>query len=657
MREPLPQANSGNYDRPHRPWTCGRDADGDPCAFGPNSGGVCPALAECKPVEVGGQWRCDRPEVRGGPCDSNGEQGPTDDGQCCRAFSCQPVRNLRSLRGILVRMGCVFALGVLLMVLGSGFRNKILAPGPLSSSHAGMLSGASWENRCTACHAAGDQSTVALLTSLVSSNVGTTQSSKCMNCHEKTIDTQLALAAHNLPGDVLAGLSGQMNSQIPNELACAVCHQEHHGASHSLAAMDNNKCQSCHTQKFESFATNHPDLGIYPYVRRTPIAFSHTTHAGKYFVEKNRSFTCQQCHTEDVATGVQLTVDYANACGECHDADIQTATTGGVELFALPSLDIEALDIEAFDSNTLDVEARGDAGHAIANWPEGATGDFDGKLPAVAKLLLAEDPQAREAMNMLGADFDFFDIDPDDADHLTAAAQLAKSIRELLQRLASPPAAEPESKLLAGFREDIAQRAVAAWFAGDTPHSGEQTTPRPGDWFVESGNYSLRYQPTGHADPVLKAWIDAVVAIPEASLRDALLAEFTGPNAPGRCTSCHSVEQQTALANGPSSGLGVNWRPHDRRWDPRGFTRFSHAPHLLQKELRDCSACHTINPTANTSGNYAGHNPMAFVSDFQPLSKAACVNCHAKTAVGDSCTQCHNYHVQEVGRTAKSVDR
>jgi len=534
-------------------------------------------------------------------------------------------------------MGCVFAVGVLLMVLGSSVRQKILAPGPLSAGHAGMLSGANWENRCTACHSAADQSTVALLTSLVSSEVGTTQSSKCMSCHEKTIDSEFSLAAHNVPSQVLASMSGQTNNQTRRELACAVCHQEHHGVNHSLAAMDNNKCQSCHTQKFESFAANHPDLGIYPYVRRTPIAFSHTTHAGKYFAEKNREFTCQQCHTEDVASGVQLTLGYANACAECHDSDIATATTGGIELYALPSLDIETLR---------------DAGHAIEGWPEAATGDFDGKLPAMAKLLLSADPKAREALTLLGADFDFFDIDPDDPAHLQAAADLAVATRALLNRLSSQPSTEvktDEAALLLGLKGDIVQKAEQAWFVDDSAVSDEAPAPVAGDWFADNGNFSLRYQPKGHADPVLKAWIDAVVAIPDASLRDALVAEFTGPNAPGRCTSCHSVEQREPLSASSPGGLMVNWRPYDRRWEPRGFTRFSHAPHLLQTELRDCSSCHTINPTADTAGNYAGRNPAAFVSDFQPISKVACASCHAKTAVGDNCTQCHNYHVQDLG--------
>lgn len=638
MREPLPQPEGDKYDRPNRPWTCGRSAEGDPCAFGPNPRGVCPALAECKPVEVAGQWKCDRPALRGGPCDQNGQEGPTDDGHCCRAFSCKPVRNLRSLRGILVRMACVFAVGALLMVLGGSTRNRLLAPGPLSSGHAGMLSGARWDNRCGACHSAADRTTASLLASLVSSEVGPAQSDKCMACHEKTISSEFSLAAHNLPAATLAGIAGNDHMEPQRELACAVCHQEHHGPSHAIAAMDNRRCQSCHTQKFDSFASDHPDLGMYPYARRTPIAFSHTTHAGKYFAEKNRTFTCQQCHVEDVTTGVQLTVSYANGCAECHDSDIEMATSGGVALFALPSLDVDALN---------------NSGHAVDAWPEEATGDFDGQLPAITRLLLSADPEAREAMRLLGPEFDFFDIDTDDPAHLQASANLARALQHLLDRLYVDPSAKVKStgaELLAGLSSETVNSAVAAWFASSQVPSTSQQSTEPGQWFVDHASLSVRYQPTGHADPILKAWIDAVVSLPDVPLRDALLLEFTGAKAMGRCTSCHSIERASTSSltgiNQATGGLMVNWEPHDRRLEPRGFTNFSHAPHLLQVELRDCTACHTVNPTADTTSNYTGYNPKAFVSDFQPVSKATCVSCHVKTAVGDSCTQCHNYHVK-----------
>jgi hypothetical protein len=37
-----------------------------------------------------------------------------------------------------------------------------------------------------------------------------------------------------------------------------------------------------------------------------------------------------------------------------------------------------------------------------------------------------------------------------------------------------------------------------------------------------------------------------------------------------------------------------------------------------------------------------------FVSEFKPLTKRQCAECHTKTAAGDRCQSCHNYHVETV---------
>jgi hypothetical protein len=285
---------------------------------------------------------------------------------------------------------------------------------------------------------------------------------------------------------------------------------------------------------------------------------------------------------------------------------------------------------------SLDVETLADAGHRLDHWPDRATGDFDGQPPAMMKLLLAGDEKARAAMQLLGADFDFFDIDPDDGAHLLAAADLATATEKLLAALASDKASQPATR---GLTSSLVNAARQAW---STEGSEKRTSPQPGTWFVDDVSLSIRYQPTGHADPVLKAWYDAVVTEAAPWLREALVAEFTGPSAPGRCTTCHSIDSTPE-----EGGLVINWHAHERNQQPRSFTRFSHAPHLLPMELRDCAACHAINHTANTANNYGSHNPAAFVSDFHPVSKATCAACHNKSAVGESCTQCHNYHVEQ----------
>jgi len=82
------------------------------------------------------------------------------------------------------------------------------------------------------------------------------------------------------------------------------------------------------------------------------------------------------------------------------------------------------------------------------------------------------------------------------------------------------------------------------------------------------------------------------------------------------------------------------------------FTKFSHGPHLILPQLADCTACHALDKSGEATA-YVGWDPHAFVSEFQPLSKRACVGCHTSTAAGDRCQSCHNYHVEtvEVWRT------
>ncbi len=522
------------------------------------------------------------------------------------------------------------------MLLGSNWRNELVVPGPLCSHHAQVLRGAGWENRCNACHAAGNQSVGGWLSAVVENSVGPTQSDKCMVCHDKTLATEFALSPHNLPDEQLLKRHGESHGNVPRELACSICHQEHQGADHAIAAMDDARCQSCHTQQFESFATDHPELGIWPYDRRTPIAFSHTTHEGKYFAEKNQPFACLQCHVEDSTGNVQKTLSYKVACAQCHDEEIATSLAEGVAMLALPSVDLDTL---------------AEAGMDLGAWPEMATGDFDGALPAMMKLLLDSDPKARKARELLGADFEFYDIDPDDPEQLQAAADLTLAIKQLLSRLAN---SDPNSD--ANLREQarppirLAMHAWKQWMeeaSAPPERRDEEDLPRtPGTWFLENRNLSIRSQPTGHADPVLRAWIDLAASTSDPEMRETLLKELAGPHAPGRCGTCHSQDQ------GPSGQILFHWRSHDRRLDPRGFTRFSHAPHLLQAELRDCTACHRIDTQADTSGNYTGLSPGVKVCDFEPMSKATCANCHTKSVVGDSCTQCHNYHV---GRPLETV--
>jgi hypothetical protein len=605
----------------------------------------------------------------------------------------------------------MLAAGIILVILSGSWRDRALAPGPLTASHAQILDRVMDESRCAACHVAGEEGVAGWTVSLVAAHANRpSQSQRCMECHRTTISVEHALAAHNLPAAELQRITTARAAEAPRtspgwmnaafspggQLACSICHREHHGPDFDLAAMDNDACQSCHQQQYESFATDHPDFGSWPYERRSRIAFNHASHASQHFAEKNQSFDCRSCHREDRAHTVQLTDSYEAACASCHDERIATSVAHGVPMLVVPILDVDALRA---------------AGHDIGKWPEQATGDFDGRLPAPMKLLLAADPAAAEAMHKLGDDFEFADVDPDDPQQLAACAVLANAIPRLFADLSAAGSREVRTRLeaaldhaipnaegnalVAGLSTDTI-RGAAAWMTGpvaettpspvpvrdrerefETASSGHPRLDRQhpglgiqhqippstslptqtlngianlsyapaGEWFLDEVTLSVRYRPAGHADPVLTSWLDLLASAPAGTrlpLIGAALKELSHPTAAGLCATCHSIEQTS------SQRLAINWCAYDGEGTTRSFTKFSHGPHLVLPQLADCTACHSIDTRASDVNAYAGSDPHRFTSDFASISRRQCAQCHTATAVGDKCQTCHNYHVNDI---------
>lgn len=640
MRRLFADFADGPYDRPNQRWVCGAASETCACPFGPSPQGKCPELAECQPIKQDDRWECNRPATRGGPCDQT-DGGPTPDGQCCRVTKCTPHLSHRARRGRLV-LGLVLLIGgVLAITYGGPWRTEVLAPGPLTQSHAQLLALGDWDNRCAACHVEGDRPLLVLAAgSLVGArDTQHSQSQLCMECHKKQISADHAVLAHGVPADRLG------DSDAPT-VACAACHQEHHGVLHDLTAISNQRCQACHKQRYGSFA-EHPEFASWPHGRRTRIVFDHVSHSGKHFVNAQQDFNCAACHVEGPQVQGMQTLGYEATCAACHDASITASTGDGVPLLALPMLDTAALAEQGFSVDT---------------WPDAATGDFDGHLPAGMKLLLADSPALGRLLDRYGAAFSFYDIDPDSEQDAQDTQQLVADLRALLEqlqtegqsavvtrleRLARRTLTPDERRaLVAGLPVDLVQQAVADWFgaAAGEQHStpADEVARHPGGgWFKNDVTVSLAYAPAGHADPLLKSWIELIASLgpQHQTLRESALAELATPTSPGQCLSCHSVERDAHDA------LLVNWTAYDRGDQPRGFTKFAHGPHLTVSQLADCQACHQMDATADVSAAYASDDPHAFVSHFSPITKAMCADCHQPHAAGDSCIQCHNYHV------------
>lgn len=729
MSEPGPYEAANQYERPNQPWVCGFASAGHACAAGPTARGRCPALAECSPKRDGDRWQCNRSTLRGGPCD----EGPTPEGRCGHVQKCRPIRSLRAKRRLFIAACALAAIGGAAILLCSGWREHALRPGDLAQQHAQILEGAAGKSAsCGACHAAATQSVAGWTVSLVATDNGLpTQPQLCMNCHAKSIRKDLSLAAHNLPAKYLeqfksgrqkaGSLAGTVDSpavsagsvrQVSVEpsgvpvaptrdgsaiyvdaatsIACAACHREHHGPKADLTAIANDACQACHQQRYESFAADHPDFGVWPYVRRSRIAFNHAAHRGKHFVEKKQTFDCRMCHVADASGQVARTASYEAACASCHDEKIAASIGRGVAMFTLPIMDVEAIK---------------KAGLEIGPWPKSATGDFDGRLAVAMKLLLENDKAATDAMNVLGPGFEFQDVDPNNTIQVSACATLAKSIRSMFSDISQrgPVAArdrlmpplnhsvrEPDvAALLAGLSADTFRGAAgwlpqldvgkAAWPAVEKPRIlkkkyfgargtddmeryqpeikqvSEESSPNyapTGTWSCDEATLSIRYRPVAHADPVLTAWLELLAGTPHLEqwpIATAMFKELTKSTAAGLCATCHSVEQTG------SGAFVVNWRAMPNVKSQRGFTKFTHDPHLVLQQLSECTSCHTVDDAAIAVTAYADNDPRHFVGDFKPITKRQCAECHTHTAAGDSCQSCHNYHVETVESWRLSV--
>lgn len=726
-------------------------------------------------------------------------------------------RSLRSKRNTFTISVTVFTIGTLLILFNSPFRNEFVVPGSLVSSHAQILAGQG-ADRCAACHDAAELSFSSWVKDAFTggSVASKCQSEFCMKCHEKSISREFALNPHNVDPSVLRKRTSQfkhvsfdarMAFKAPvnanNELACSTCHREHHGTS-DLSALTDQQCQTCHVENYHSFETDHPEFTTWPVLRRARIAFDHSSHSLKHFPDKKKQFDCTQCHIDDGHKNVKLLASYQKSCSQCHQEQILESGRDGLAIFALPMLDLEAIQ---------------NAGQDIGSWPENATGDFDGKLPPIMRLLLTADEQVAELLAQSGSDFDLADIDPTDSESVLNACKVVWSIKYLLHDLSVQGSAAIRkrletaldknvtpvelARLTAELNEPIFQDAVRRWLPGlnleVTQHrwgvntkigwlpdeilayqdtdTDEQLAPNPllglieplggaperevpmpvikhapdtqshnatdgvlpmqtviqnqhvdpandpallainplrdrmksklktddsspvlpqvtnaptpsqgllsqnnnepkaalktppegklpnqaassnpaveiirgavpvvakGGWFRDDSIFQVSYRPGGHADPCIQSWTDLIASLPDANVRvetSELFKQLTNVNGIGLCRSCHTVDQLD------DDSFQVNWIPEYRDITRRGFTRFAHGPHLIQPLLQNCTHCHELDETLSNSQSFVEFDPSNAMSNFKPVKKSNCSNCHHKDRTNNGCTQCHNYHV------------
>jgi hypothetical protein len=553
------------------------------------------------------------------------------------------------------------------MALSGSWRNELLAPGPLSSHHAQLVADNPTMG-CAQCHAAASASSAAWRRHTTGEQpLEPSQTTLCLACHKKSIEAEVALAAHTMPLGVLEQVAGVADDPARSArrdpaapLACSACHREHQGTEHDLAAVSDQACQACHRKQFHSFAEGHPDFGDWPYGGATRIAFNHASHQLKHHPEKKIDFKCSSCHVDDADGQRQLTLGFDATCAACHNKAIATSMADGMALASLPMLDVDALRA---------------AGRDVGPWPADASGDFDGALPMPAKLLVAADPRGAAALAKLGAEFDFFDVDVDDPEQLAAAADVVFVFKELLadvsqrgqqaivrrlERLMGRRLAPAEREaLVGGLSPDVIDAFAGRWFAATPPaaptgedRQAQRERVAAGGWVRDDLSFSLRRHGIGHADPWMRAWLEAIAEAaggPHAVVAEPLLEAALKPTAVGQCGSCHTLRRDAA------GKYAIQWYALRTDDEPRRLTRFAHGPHLTDARLSDCQSCHSIAAQA-AAADPAAVTPTFSDADFAPLAKAACVQCHTAAVAGDSCTQCHQYHSRP-GSAELAADR
>ncbi len=618
------------YERPNFRFRCGRESRWDkPCHQGPNPDGSCGGTTECTPFKnKQGRYECRRPTSTGGSC----ADGPLPDGSCSeRHPPCVPRLTLRACRERLAffTFSLVFALIGFLLVFAKGRSETFspLNPGPLSQKHAEFTK----EQGCVSCHAAHRLGTMGWFKAAFTRSDLTAQ---CMSCH---VFGGPERKAHNANFPARPDL---------RDTTCVMCHTEHKGSTSVITKLSDAQCTSCHTAKFTSFSEGHPPFPKdFPHASRTAVQFDHVAHLNKYFKDarfaKQAPQSCTACHTVERSSQIHVkTGGFEQNCASCHAAEMSRKD---LVIFRLPEI----------AKNTIDPAAVREACPPSAPLVN-ESGTLTQKKEEFESIS-SEEPTLISAF-LLGVDSNAPETYSEPMQKLILA--MAKGGSAPLAQLIDKRAGTPiSSKLLAGLDPETVKRAACAWASNKEYDSPLQKGSSGGGWYADL--LELRYKPVGHEDSVARNWIDFVVSTTAKTqetgdqkrfeaMRDGILSQTSGV---GSCTQCHTVS--TVSARGGKGGLVVEWKYRETKSHP--YTVFSHGAHvkLLGGTSDACTKCHAMNLNANYAASFTGRDPKNFVSNFNPIKKETCTQCHGagedKKGVGkvrQDCMLCHVYHLE-----------
>ena len=612
------------YERPNLGWRCGRAAMwGMPCERGPSAAGVCCGVSACRPVKRGGAWTCCRTPANGGSCGA----GPSETGECGQLQPpCVPRRTLSVWRGRLA----VVAFGVALALIGlfsAGSAGKLssIEPGPLTAQHAQFTQ----EAGCASCHTADGAGAAGWWKAfwtpasqpMAAGDAVHSLSGACAECHTFGGKEQLA---HNTTFEKRSDVG-------PTD--CLSCHTEHRGAIAPVSTITDAQCQSCHTVKVHDFTVDHPPFPKdFPGGKSDSIRFDHAAHMNKYFTDPKFAKLapqsgCAGCHQSSDGMVDLQQASFKDTCANCHADAI---SKHDFVMFKWPVIEKNEI-APASIQNVCGVK-----GQVLADLQASMDAAKAGKTVA---------PKAQEDFSAVSLDdmtaVSAYVLGVPANDSVTYSGPVQKFLAGVIADGAGPFVAAAHSKLpnaatdrlFAGFNAEQARQAGCAW-AANQEYDVMGAAAMSG-WRADT--LDIRYAKPSHADPTIKAWIEALAAqTPPADAderqrwSDARKEIMSASEGPGQCFKCHT-------ASGPADGpLVINWNVAPAKANVH--TRFDHRPHLsLMGPDKGCDQCHQPSNIAGTGAK-----------NFAAITVSTCSNCHADNKVRDDCQLCHVYHQDSV---------
>ena len=603
--------DQSHYERPNLPYRCGRGAMWQsPCNQGPQADGACGGTQECTPFLKSDRWECRRDKRFGGPC----EEGPGPDGACSiQRPPCAPRSTLRVIRGRLVML----AVGVVLALIGSTLALDPRAGGMISLSDAGPLSKshAKFTEKvgCSSCHVAHGTGPVGWIKAVFTNS---DISSQCLNCHSFGGPS---LKAHN------ANMSPE--GFMEPDTQCIMCHLEHSGSTVSTRSLSPKQCNSCHKSKFESFEHGHPEFSEkFPYFNRNSIKFDHSSHLQKHF--ENPKFSdkvpdyCIGCHVITLSDREVRPSTYEVICANCHDSQIKKKE---LILLRLPELVQNLIDQKSL------VQA--------CNFPE-SQAKMDDEFLSIS----TEQPALVSAflLNIPEDDPETYDQPLQDL----ISAMTEESSAPFADLIDGQTETAMSGRLLAGLNPEVLKRAACSW--GLNLEYEPPAEARFGGWYADM--LEIRYKPSGHSDPVAKGWVEFALAVSEkpveddkatraVAMREQILSAKEGV---GGCMKCHAVTEVKNAKGG--SQLKVDWK-YGNDDENRPFVRYSHNDHIeILGAKRSCTNCHILDKEVDYMATFKEFDPVNWKSNFYPIRKKTCMQCHSEDQINLECQNCHKYH-------------